>query len=309
MIQRLFGVVFLVLVTARGARACTCLPAPPPLKAFAGAEAVFRGRVTGIAQKPTYAPQIDRMVQGYEVSVEVTQSWKGGVAGAGKVDTGSGLGDCGFEFRKGDSYLIYAVRTPAGHWYTNACTRTKSVKRVGEEILELEGKLPIPKVAAGNPVFELKGRINDAGYNGYVFTLRNRLHERMFYLNFPLPGWLIQVQVGGKWVDYPPNNGLGEPGELALDAASERLAEWRKMYEAEDVKEAAWYLDRLSTTRIFVAPPISKGVWRVGMQYVTERELDSGARVQDSKHYFWSDPITAASPAKSLTFKEAFQSE
>jgi hypothetical protein len=248
-------------------------------------------------------------MMGVEATVLVVKRLQGRVKGRVIVTTGDGMGDCGFGFAKGESYLIYATRAKDGRWYTDSCAGTQSLVDAHNEILELEGRLPVLKSPEQAPTLELRGKINDAGYNGFIILLRNNLHSRIFY---HYPDHFIQVRRNGIWVDYPPNYNLGPRAEIPEESEASLLEEANKRNQETDAAYSPYsglYVDRLSAVANFVGEPTAKLVWRVGVRYVSERELDAGKRFQDSKHIIWSDPIDAPTQAKQLSFKEAFTPE
>ncbi len=173
--------------------ACTCAPALPPLKALAKADAVFSGKVDSITKREVDLSDGRKIVVAQIADVVVRQSWKGKISGTVKVHTGGGGGDCGFPFEKGKSYLIYAMRDDEGNLTTNICMRTWFLGDAATEILELEGRLPEPKDPPTAPTFSLIGKIDDAGYEGLIFTLHNRLHERIFLFQGSSNTHCIQV--------------------------------------------------------------------------------------------------------------------
>jgi len=53
------------------------------------------------------------------------------------VETGYGGGDCGYPFEIGQSYLVYAHRTPEGHLTTSICSRTRPAREATEDLAYL----------------------------------------------------------------------------------------------------------------------------------------------------------------------------
>lgn len=290
MLRSIAAILLAFAVTCR-APACECRNPLPPLKALAQADAVFSGEIVDIMPKSHDVPD-EQMVDGFKATVRVIKSWKGNLSGTVIVHTGSGFGDCGIEFKE-EAYLFYVYRDKDGGWQTHTCTRTAPLKLTGEETLELDGRLPIPKDPPLEPVFKLMGKINDAGYNGYVFTLLNRLHERIFYPGNRPFGSPIQVRHHGRWIDK------------GLSRSDPQL---RKLIDLER-EDRPLFLDRLKVTTIFVPQLAGAAAWRLGCQYLTESEVDAGAKLKKSRHRIWSAPITPDTPAKLLSFQEAFQND
>lgn len=302
--------VLALTLNARWAIACSCAGPLPPLKAMATASAVFTGKVITLTKTGT-TPNDPEFFEGYEVTLQV------GIVIKGKslkskhktvaIRTGSGFGDCGYEFEVGTQYLIYAYGIPS-KLETNTCTRTKPLRDTGEEVIELRGKLPKIPTPPHPPQVVLKGRINDAGYRGYVFEFQNYLHERIFYDEFR-----TQVFRNGKWEDYPSNQGV-EPGlELSQEAVAEMLRQERA--ESAQVETPLGrqgprgrfsYLGRLNGTQVFATIQSQAYPWRVGFQYQTESALDAGKRLYKSTKYVWGPPIENSTKVQDLNFEEAF---
>ena len=100
----------------------------------------------------------------------VSEPFKGVQAGFADVITGSGGGDCGFNFTVGGTYLVFAHRHPTkGQLTTGICSRTSLVARAGEELKRL--RRPAPSLSG--PAL-LHGRVIRSEYQ----TLRTpRLNE------------------------------------------------------------------------------------------------------------------------------------
>ena len=77
----------------------------------------------------------------------VTRSWKGISTSTTEVTTGYGNGDCGYPFKVGETYVVYAYGTPND---LNAfiCTRTVEVSRAVEDLRYLDTFQPLIVVSA-----------------------------------------------------------------------------------------------------------------------------------------------------------------
>src|SRR4051812_14994750 len=90
---------FLVVIAAPRAGACSCAGGRPPLKEMAQRDAVFTGKVlklTKLGVEPNF-------FTGYNVTIELARVIKRDklLPATGStlvVHTGSGFGDCGYEF-------------------------------------------------------------------------------------------------------------------------------------------------------------------------------------------------------------------
>jgi len=50
------------------------------------------------------------------------------------IETGLGGGDCGYDFRRGLDYIVYASKKPDGGWTTGICTPTRLVENAAEDL-------------------------------------------------------------------------------------------------------------------------------------------------------------------------------
>jgi MYXO-CTERM domain-containing protein len=126
-------------------RACSCDVRAQP-EAFERAAAVFEGRVAAI--EPVKRGE-DVAPQFHEVRIEVTRAWKGVEDEIVLVRTRADEAACGFNFQKGESYLVYASATDRG-LDVSLCSRTVPMDRAGEDLNRLGvGVVPVdPKKGA-----------------------------------------------------------------------------------------------------------------------------------------------------------------
>lgn len=79
------------------------------------------------------------------VRFEVREAFKGVQPGEIEVVTGAGGGDCGYDFREGRTYLVYAHRNQAtGQLGAGICSRTAPVEEAGEDLEYLRGPFVQP---------------------------------------------------------------------------------------------------------------------------------------------------------------------
>lgn len=133
--------------------ACSCIKAGPPPVEFNKYTAVFSGTVTYITDKRNFGiimieeamrlagfhPSIYYMERfwGYKVTFAVSKSWKFVEATSIQVDTGYGMGDCGYNFFVGNDYLVYASRAhgnPGGYLVTSICSRTAELSQAADDL-------------------------------------------------------------------------------------------------------------------------------------------------------------------------------
>lgn len=127
--------VAMVLAGAAAAEACSCAPPPRPKKALEQAAAVISGKVTKVED----AGEGEKVV-----AIEIAASWKGGEEKEITLYTANNSAACGYDFKKGTSYLVYAHMVKRGEVKvlgTNICTRTALLTEAKEDLKELgEGK-------------------------------------------------------------------------------------------------------------------------------------------------------------------------
>ena len=141
---RVLFIVGLLTLARTQANACFCVIPDVP-DAVESAEAVFAGFVTDIVEPRTSdpdAPLIDRL---YQVKFKIGTSWKGKVAREITILSAQGRGGCYTwgSFVKGQSYLVYAERPPAGAprgalALLFACNRTEVLSKAQQDVKQLE---------------------------------------------------------------------------------------------------------------------------------------------------------------------------
>ena len=133
-----FGMVGGTLLLTSLGQACSCLPPPLPLEAAGEADLVFAGKVVSIVEADSedlFSPLI--------VELQTEEVFKGEEGAESiAVMTGSDGALCGFGFREGAAYLVYARRS-RGKFWTGLCDRTTGREFAGEEVKVLR-QLPKP---------------------------------------------------------------------------------------------------------------------------------------------------------------------
>ena len=125
--------------------ACSCAELPSVEEELERSQAVFSGRVVDVREK--------RSLNGYtskSVLFEVTNTWKGVEQSQIIINTGQGGGDCGFDFKVGQEYLVYANESTmygAKSLVSTICDRTNELIVLQKDLTILgEGQLPIEEV-------------------------------------------------------------------------------------------------------------------------------------------------------------------
>lgn len=156
--------VILLLSSARTINACSCLGPEPPCQAFGSASAVFSGRVAEI----TLFTGNDKPGRNYQqklVRFVVSQSYRGISGTSAETVTGSGGGDCGYPFKVGESYLVYASQNPRDKkLYAGICSRTRPLSEAGEDLRYLQS---LATSEAGGTIYGVVNKFRRISADGH----------------------------------------------------------------------------------------------------------------------------------------------
>lgn len=164
----------LIACAAAGpAAACTCRRSTPGVKFAAGSSTeVFLAEVLDMTRSSKS--------ENWEVALQTHAVWKGSVA---QKITVHGGGMCGFQFKKGNQYLIYS-RSMKDQIVVSMCSRTMDYSRATDDIQTLGAPkwksspdlVLLPKVLAGLSVeiAPLKRRFSQWDDIGFDVTLHNK---------------------------------------------------------------------------------------------------------------------------------------
>jgi protocatechuate 3,4-dioxygenase beta subunit len=137
------------------ALACTCMTSGPPCQAYFQSDAVFIGTVDAIEirEMPLDAMP-ERLYDRKLVRMTVDRASRG-VQGA-RVDVWTGMSDadCGFDFKVGQRYVVYAYRRPDGALGTGICSRTRLASNAAEDLAYLSAP------PASSPGARVSGTVN-----------------------------------------------------------------------------------------------------------------------------------------------------
>ncbi|MFZ3591136.1 hypothetical protein ACOI1C_18275 [Bacillus sp. DJP31] len=125
------------------AYACSCIEPGAVEVELERSDAVFTGKAIEIKeQKQLGGGTINKIL------FELIATWKGESKSQIVITTGQGHGDCGYDFRQGEEYLVYAHRSSM-YGYNNTglttivCDRTNELSEAEDDLVELgEGKAP-----------------------------------------------------------------------------------------------------------------------------------------------------------------------
>ena len=129
----LFSLTMLVSLTIDTV-ACSCrFGGASPCEEYWRMEVVFIGTVTKIATVPKKEGAHE--YQNRLVSFAVGERFRGIHAEQAEALTGLGGGDCGYSFRVGETYLVYAYRDKEnGQLGTSICTRTRALAQATDDL-------------------------------------------------------------------------------------------------------------------------------------------------------------------------------
>lgn len=99
--------------------ACTCVPSKGPAEDLKLAAAVFSGKVVEVRKHR----QSEDIFARVEAVLRVERAWKGGEEATISVFTASHSATCGYGFKKGRTYLVYAHKDAQGRLSTGICSR------------------------------------------------------------------------------------------------------------------------------------------------------------------------------------------
>jgi hypothetical protein len=167
--------------------ACSCMGTRPPCEAYWQAEAVFIGTPKEVSWIEI-EDKIENSTFKYRERVfrfSVDQAFRGVNGSQVSVMTGQGGGDCGYGFKIGELYLVYAYRDnqKKDMLSTSICTRTRPIRNADEDLEYIQG---LSKASPGGWAL---GEISRA----------SRTQEGVLQL-LPLKGVEVTVEGQGKSV-------------------------------------------------------------------------------------------------------------
>lgn len=146
------GTALVFLVAWTTAMACSCAPPSPTIKSYrALAESkvnqtpvIFEGTVESMKVKgwpfQPVAGETVSAIPRVSATFSNVHVYRGQPPAEVVVETGVGGGDCGFEFNKGESYLVFAWKEESGHLSTGICSGTRLLRDAGTELRLLRGE-------------------------------------------------------------------------------------------------------------------------------------------------------------------------
>jgi hypothetical protein len=145
-LMTVLGLSFMTIFHSSSVYACSCAQPQTVNDQFSRSEAVFAGKVLEVKEQKNVNGSMTRAAL-----FDVSRIWKGGTESQIIIHTGSGGGDCGFNFEKGKEYLVYAgTSTMYGGkelLVTIMCDRTVALDQAKADLAVLgAGKIPTEQV-------------------------------------------------------------------------------------------------------------------------------------------------------------------
>ncbi len=124
------AVLCLTALCPHEAVACECGSGGPPCENAFRFDAVFMGTAREVSTRQTADSRVPRHV----VVFAVERAFKGVQDALVEVSTGMGGGDCGYLFKPGERYFVYASRTNDGRLRTGTCSRTRLASQAADDL-------------------------------------------------------------------------------------------------------------------------------------------------------------------------------
>jgi hypothetical protein len=163
-----FAAVIFILLAFDATYACSCVNPRPPCAYYGNTSAIFLGRVVGSAERKSYLDK-DGNKTVYDVGTIrflVQENFVGAPGYEVEIHSGTGGGDCGYWFRRNESYIVYAYRSQEDNkLYTSICTRTKHVSQAEEDLAFLRG---LANAKPGATLYGELERLEGSAENGRV---------------------------------------------------------------------------------------------------------------------------------------------
>jgi protocatechuate 3,4-dioxygenase beta subunit len=154
---------FVMMFSVANALGCSCMGPGTPCQAYGSASAVFVGTAIAVRTAERTA-DTDREGIDYwaprTFKFTVEQSFLGIQTIEVEISTGMGGGDCGYGFKLGSRYVIYAYQFPkTNRLTTSICTRTKPFDDSGDDLGFLRS------VASRSPGVTISGEVKRGQQN------------------------------------------------------------------------------------------------------------------------------------------------
>jgi hypothetical protein len=200
--KAVFLLAFLIPLSATKVFACQCAGRALPCEGYWKASAVFIGTVIS---RTTTTRKSEGEFNNRLIHFAVDRAFRNVEGSEVEVATGLGGGDCGYDFRVGGQYLVYAYQTANNQLATGICSRTRLLAEASEDLHYLEGlvkakngaeifgevrQLDRPSTVEPTPLSAVKVVIEGSSKRVEALT-----DEKGHYRVFPLPAGSYKVKV------------------------------------------------------------------------------------------------------------------
>lgn len=138
----LLASVLVLFAFAADAVACSCARLPMPCEAYGDASAIFVGTVTFSSRAKTKEADYESTKR--LLRFRVDRPLVNVEAGDIEITTGWGDADCGYGFRLGGQYLVYAYGDDKKTLSTSICTRTRELSHADADLEFINGLSKAP---------------------------------------------------------------------------------------------------------------------------------------------------------------------
>lgn len=151
-----------LVLLASDANACDCLfGGGAPCQEYWKASSVFVGTVS-YSSRVTLDDGSDFKRQQRLVRLTIDQVFRGIDGSEVEVLTGLGDADCGYEFKLGGQYFVYANRSKDNRLYTGICSRTRPLSEATEDLAFIR---ELTKAASDSTIFGEVKRVRESDPN------------------------------------------------------------------------------------------------------------------------------------------------
>lgn len=116
--------------------ACSCIGPLPACSVYTATDSLFVGQVMEIVnrERPPDQDPGSFSFSSRLVRFSIQERFRGALGSIVEIATGMGGGDCGFPFKVGETYLVYASVLKSGQLCAGICSRTQSLENASADL-------------------------------------------------------------------------------------------------------------------------------------------------------------------------------
>ena len=206
----LLAAAFLLVCTPSFVSACTCGMSPGTCtQSWKWGQVIFTGTVTGKLSAPAPRTVDDHFTQN-AFQFSVSETFRGSAIAGQEftIYTGMGGGDCGYDFKVGTSYLVYASAYQ-GKFVSTICSSTAPAARMrhiiqqlralqrGERVADLFGLIGTSPISIADDPLELKPlakkQVRVIGARGLERSTTTDDHGVFLFKTLPVDTYRLEV--------------------------------------------------------------------------------------------------------------------